>query len=346
MTTPTSSASAGPRWGWGRQVGDIFLTDYASKTGVPLTQVEKLLGWEPYVSIPAYKDAKGNWRQDMDARYISHPDTGKVLGHHSDTYTSTGYIGSLLEPMESILATVRKQLLIRSAGMLDGGKVAWISVATPDDIVGPGGVKYRPYILGASSLDASISTSFNGHSDVVVCRNTLDAGIGEGFESGLIYSQKRTSGFGFDVIKAQETMGIMHRLQEAFEGSLSTLLDTKVSRPQWTKFLDLYVEIKPAASSRQRTMRETKRDALTTLYTNDERAATWTGTAWGVLQAVNTYEEHESIVRDTSGVFDRDNPADMLRMRTERNALRIITGEASKIDNVALTTLSKVLAKG
>jgi len=44
-------------------------------------------------------------------------------------------------------------------------------------------------------------------------------------------------------------------------------------------------------------MADTKRDSLTTLYRSDPRVSPWAGTAHGVLQAVNTYEHHEGVVR-------------------------------------------------
>ena len=60
------------------------------------------------------------------------------------------------------------------------------------------------------------------------------------------------------------------------------------------------------------------------------RVSPWAGTAHGVLQAVNTFEHHEGIIRGTR--------------RPERNMLRTITGDFAKLDRNTLSTLNQVLA--
>ena len=77
-------------------------------------------------------------------------------------------------------------------------------------------------------------------------------------------------------------------------------------------------------------MADTKHDGLQKLYAYDARVAPWAGTAHGVLQAVNTFEHHEGIVRGTS--------------RAERNQLRTIAGDFSNLDRATWDTLSRVLA--
>lgn len=61
-----------------------------------------------------------------------------------------------------------------------------------------------------------------------------------------------------------------------------------------------------------------------------EAVAPWAGTAHGVVQAVNTFEHHESGIRGTT--------------RPERNLLKTITGDFGKLDRNTLSTLNKVLA--
>jgi len=77
-------------------------------------------------------------------------------------------------------------------------------------------------------------------------------------------------------------------------------------------------------------MADTKRQQLTELYTEDPRVAPWSGTAHGVLQAVNTYEHHLGAVRGAS--------------RPERNMIRTATGEFGKLDRSTLATLRSVMS--
>ena len=77
-------------------------------------------------------------------------------------------------------------------------------------------------------------------------------------------------------------------------------------------------------------MADTKRDTLKKLYAYDPRVAPWAGTAHGVLQAVNTFEHHEGIVRGST--------------RAERNMLRTIAGDFAALDRSSWDTLATLLA--
>ncbi len=82
-------------------------------------------------------------------------------------------------------------------------------------------------------------------------------------------------------------------------------------------------------TGRAQTTADKKRDTLARLYAHDERVAPWAGTAHGVVQAVNTYEHHESTVRGAT--------------RPERNMLRTVTGEFGRLDRETVTILTTVL---
>jgi hypothetical protein len=58
------------------------------------------------------------------------------------------------------------------------------------------------------------------------------------------------------------------------------------------------------------------------------RVSPWKGTAFGVVQMVNTYDQHLSIVRGAE--------------RAERNQLNFITGKVDTLDASVLTTLARV----
>jgi hypothetical protein len=78
-------------------------------------------------------------------------------------------------------------------------------------------------------------------------------------------------------------------------------------------------------------MAENRRETLTRLWNHDSRVSPWQGTAWGVMQAVNTYTHHEGVVRGAP--------------RAERNMLRAVTGGVDQLDAGTVATLNKVLAR-
>ncbi len=81
---------------------------------------------------------------------------------------------------------------------------------------------------------------------------------------------------------------------------------------------------------RSLTMAENKRDALMTLWRSDVRVAPWRNTVFGVSQAVTTYGQHMSIVRNVS--------------RVERNKMSMVQGKLAGEETEALATLRKVMA--
>ena len=68
---------------------------------------------------------------------------------------------------------------------------------------------------------------------------------------------------------------------------------------------------------------------LEQLWSSDPRVSPWTGTAHGVLQAVNTYDHHEGVVRGAD--------------RAERNNLKTLTDGYRDLDRTTLQTLNRVL---
>jgi Domain of unknown function (DUF932) len=75
---------------------------------------------------------------------------------------------------------------------------------------------------------------------------------------------------------------------------------------------------------------EKKRASLERLWRHDARVSPWKNTAWGVVQAVNTWAHHEQTVRGST--------------RLERNMLRAVDGTTWTLDRTTLATLRPVLA--
>jgi hypothetical protein len=123
-------------------------------------------------------------------------------------------------------------------------------------------------------------------------------------------------------------------LADDFAAEIAALCATKVDDTQFSKFLDLLVPMTEANGKPLEkgalTKRQNKQDTLTRLWIRDPRVSPWKGTAFGVVQAVNTYTHHEQTVKGAT--------------RAERNMVNAITGATAKEDNRALDLLGKVLA--
>ena len=126
---------------------------------------------------------------------------------------------------------------------------------------------------------------------------------------------------------------MIHTLAEEFTREVQLLCATPVSNQDWQSFLDTHIpQVTPTGqplTGRASTLADRKRAVQQQLWSNDPRVSPWTGTAHGVLQAVNTYDHHEGIVRGAD--------------RAERNSLKTLTDGYRDLDRTTLQTLTRVL---
>lgn len=253
-------------------------------------------------------------------------DTKEVLGVFKEGYQGHSYREWLVDHVSQIL---NGRLSYASAGLLKNRAVAWVQVEAPDTIQTKEGVSFRPFLLATTSFDGSLATTYKNGAQVVVCDNTLAAAMGERANT---YKVKHSRHSGFDIVTAQEAFGLVEETAEHFEAEISRLCSWEVSDDQFEAFLAKLVPVPDAEdgkSTRGRTMAVTKTEAIRGLYDNDERAAPWRGTAYGVLQATNTYNHHEANIR--GGVH-----------RGIRNMENVVSGKFEAQDNDTLGLLAKI----
>lgn len=287
---------------------------------VPVADVERrLFDWEPSVNMLKCPCGCGN-----ELKSVHRSDNRHRMGVFSEGYEPHSYRQWLLGAVSNILGNT---LQIGSAGLLRSGAVAWVSVEVPDNITTPEGVEFRPHLLATTSFDGSTATTYKRVATLVVCDNTRDIALRE---EGQSYRVKHTRNSQIRLGDAHAALNMVHTVADDFSAEVAQLCATSVTDRQWFKFLEEYVPKHSDDSKRSQTLAQSKRDGLAAMYRHDKRAATWMGTAFGVVQAVDTYFQHEATVRNVT--------------RPERNMLNVISGKTSQEDRDALTTLRKVLA--
>lgn len=276
--------------------------------------------------IPPVMDANGVGEAititDPTRKVIVRPDTRTILGVFRDGYTIHHYDEWLLETVASILDD---ELSIGSAGLLKGGAVAWVQVEVPETITTPEGVDFRPHLTAATSCDGSLATTMNRAVQVAVCDNTLSAALGERGQSVKVkhsrYSRLRLQ-------DARDALAIIHTVAADFTQQVADLCSVTVTDAEYDRFLHSITPMPEGSEpSRSRTMAEGKHEAMNKLWRTDTRVAPWKNTAFGVVQAVNTFTHHEQIVRGAE--------------RAERNQLRAVKGEVDTLDR---DTLDRIMA--
>ena len=268
------------------------------------------------------------WDVQTDRQAIVRSDNAFVMGLFKSGYEPHQIKAWLLDATSNILGDT---LGITSAGLLKGGAVAWVEVSVPETVhMAATGVDYRPNLLGGTSFDGSLATFWKRTIQHTICDNTFEVARGE---AGQAFKIKHTKYSGFKLKDAREALNIISQAADAFEDQVTALCQTTVTDRQWAKFLDALVPMTKDGqplTGRGRTMALGKQDTLRRLWIRDPRVSPWQGTAWGVLQAVNTYGHHEAIVRGAS--------------RDERNMLNAITGQTAKDDEETLRVLAGVLS--
>lgn len=260
---------------------------------------------------------------DSNRKTIVRPDTQEILGVFKSGYQIHQYDQWLLDNVATILDD---DLVIGSAGLLKGGAIAWVQVEVPDSIETPEGVTFRPNLLATTSLDGSIATTYKRTVTVVVCDNTRAIALGEqGRDFKVKHSSKSLNRIG----EARDALGIVHAIADDFAAEVAKLCAVTVTDQQWRQFLEAHVALEDGASSRSTTLAQSKREALTCLWKNDNRVSPWKNTAYGVIQADNTYRQHLQTVRGGD--------------RVERNGLQAVDGTVAREDKDCLDTLRKVL---
>lgn len=266
--------------------------------GVPIEDVRsRLFDWQPEERT-LYTEGSYNEHTDRTDMWvvpqhkaIVRNDTGAVLGVFSNGYCPHDYNEWLLSNMAGILDTSAGDLGIGSAGLLEGGAVAWVQVEMPETVKTVEGVQFRPWINAFSSLNGKFATTYKTGVTNIVCDNTMRAAQGEHSEQFKVRSTSRSLG---KLAEAREALGLVFAVAEDFELQVSELTAQHFTTRQFDSLVKqlapITEDMKPVAV----TNADKKRGLLWSLWNLDERVAPWRGTAWGAYQAANTYGQHLS----------------------------------------------------
>jgi phage/plasmid-like protein (TIGR03299 family) len=260
-----------------------------------------------------------------------HPKTGEVLGVHKVTRALHQYDEWLLDVASPILG---EGVDIATAGVLRGGRIAWVQFEVPDTFVTPEGVAFRPFVLARSSMDGSVATTYSRSITNTVCDNTMAIAATEHGGQRIVF---RASGNNdVKLHDAREALGLIDVAAADFTRQVETLVATSFSPRAFDELVKVIVPgEKPEVDVDKRALAhwkrvQEKRDYVHDLYRFDERVNPWTGSAFGAWQAFNTYDQHERKLRGSN--------------RVERNQLQVLRGQQDRMDANILATIMELAA--
>ena len=149
-------------------------------------------------------------------------------------------------------------------------------------------------------------------------------------EQGQTFKVKHSKYSNLKMSEARDNLAIIHDTADSVSLELKALCEWKVTDLQFRTIINAATNPTPKdkPSKMADTLADKKRMELLALYRNDNRVAPWSGTAFGVMQAFNTWEHH---VKPTRGSTER----------AERNMIATINGNTTKADQEVLFLLGK-----
>lgn len=270
-------------------------------------------------------DYKAIYRSDQ-------PDT--VFNVTKSGYERHQYGEWLIKNVGSIVDA--SELPIESAGLLQQGGAAFVSISLPDIVAGNANFPLLCKLLAYTSHNGKFATNYQLTDESPVCSNSLDIAIAGAKEHGKRMKIKHTSNSQIRVSDVRNALGLLHQHSEEMTKFFDLLAAWEVSDKQFRGVLDA-IDPVPApnmdaggkvTNQRSITTAETRRVEIATMYKRDARANQWDGTALGVLQAFNTWSQQ---VR-----------GNLRGPRMERQMLDTMSGDVATFDSIVLNSLADV----
>lgn len=192
---------------------------------------------------------------------------------------------------------------LETAGVLKGGRKFWALARTGQSAVLKGNDEVSGYLLLATSCDGTLATTATPTTVRVVCNNTLSIAL-----DGACRSIKVPHNTRFDPQAVKKQLGIAISQWDEFMYRMRNLAERKV---QWHEamgfLLNVMCDIQPNSPMPQVLPNERALRKVQSLYEGQGKGATLAsanGTAWGLLNAVTEYVDHERRARSTEYRMD------------------------------------------
>ncbi|WP_423709284.1 DUF932 domain-containing protein [Undibacterium sp. WLX3042] len=184
---------------------------------------------------------------------------------------------------------------LETAGVLKEGRKVWALAKTNQSATFKGNDVVNGYLLLATACDGTLATTAQFTSIRVVCNNTLAVALQNG--SGAVKVPHSTQ---FDPQAVKKQLGVSVAAWDSFMYRMKTLSERKVKTHEAMNFfLRVFTDLTDTsgALSNERAMK-----AVQSLYDGQGKGAELAsskGTAFGLLNAVTQFVDHERRARST-----------------------------------------------
>ncbi|MCS3472594.1 phage/plasmid-like protein (TIGR03299 family) [Pseudomonas sp. JUb42] len=192
---------------------------------------------------------------------------------------------------------------LETAGVLKGGRKFWALARTGQGTALRGNDQVNGYLLLATSCDGTLATTATPTTVRVVCNNTLTIAL-----DGTTRAIKVPHSTRFDPQAVKKRLGIAVSHWDDFMYRMRTLAERKIKGHEATSFFMNVLCNAPSISEQANVLpNERALRKVQSLYEGHGRGATLEsaqGTAWGLVNAVTEYVDHERRARSTENRMD------------------------------------------
>lgn len=214
---------------------------------------------------------------------------------------------------------------LETAGVLKGGRKFWALARTGQSVALKGGDEVRGYLLLATSCDGTLATTTTPTTVRVVCNNTLALSLNGATSAIKVPHNTR---FNPDLVKKQ--LGVAVSRWDEFMYEMRTLSERKVSSKEAEHFFNQVLSVTSTSGTEQG--KQTNRHAIFkahSLYDGQGKGAELAsakGTAWGLLNAVTEFVDHEKRARSADYRMDSAwfGQGALLKQRALHTALSLV----------------------
>ncbi|MES2280957.1 MAG: DUF932 domain-containing protein [Pseudomonadota bacterium] len=186
---------------------------------------------------------------------------------------------------------------LETAGVLKAGKKFWALAKTGKETSLKGKDLVKGYILLATSCDGTLATTATPTTVRVVCNNTLAVAL-----AGATSAIRVPHSAVFDAQLVKRQLGIAVSQWDSFMYRMKTLTERKVkSHESMNYFLKVMCQTDGHSDPAAGLMNERALKKVQAMYEGKGRGAdlaSASGTAWGLLNAVTEYVDHERRARN------------------------------------------------
>ena len=214
---------------------------------------------------------------------------------------------------------------LETAGVLKEGKKFWALAKTGKETSLKGNDLVKGYILLATSCDGTLATTATPTTVRVVCNNTLSVAL-QGASSAI----KVPHSTSFDAQLVKRQLGIAVSQWDSFMYRMKTLSERKVkSHESQHYFLKVLCQTDNRADPAMGLMNERALKKVQSLYDGQGKGADLAsaqGTAWGLLNAVTEFVDHERKAKNQDYRIDSAwfGQGASLKQRALEHALQLV----------------------